>query len=111
MRLRCVLAVAILLGFAIPLTLQAALPPEAYELRNLGLAQLENERAGDAEGTYRKLVAVVPRDPLGHANLAIALLRQQKFDEALAAIDRAHELQPARADLVAIKGEILMWQG
>ena len=56
-------------------------------------------------------MSVAPRDPLGHANLAIALLRQQKFDEALAAIDAALALAPKRADLVAIRGEVLMWKG
>ncbi|HVR30535.1 MAG TPA: tetratricopeptide repeat protein, partial [Thermoanaerobaculia bacterium] len=78
----------------------AALPPEAYELRNLGLAQLENERPGDAEATYHELIQAAPREPLGHANLAIALLRQQKFDQALGAIDQALRVAPARADLV-----------
>ena len=90
---------------------RAAPPPEAYALRNLGSAQLENERPAEAEATYRKLVAAAPRDPLGHANLAIALLRQQKFDEALASIDAALALAPKRADLVAIRGEVLMWKG
>ena len=71
-----------------PAGTHAALPPDAYELRNVGLAQLENERFADAEAAYRKLVELAPREPLGHANLAIALLRQQKFDEAIAAVER-----------------------
>ena len=87
-----------------------SLPPDAYELRNLGLAQLENERPADAEATWRKLGAAAPREPLAHADLAIALLRQQKFDDALAAIDAALKLAPGRPDLVAIRGEVLLWK-
>ena len=77
------------------------------ELRNLGYAQLENEREADAESTYRQLVELAPEAPLGHANLAIALLRQERPEEALAAIDRALELGGERGDLLAIRAEVL----
>ena len=46
-----------------------------------------------------------------HANLAIALLRQQQFEPAQAAIDRALELAPGRPDLVAIQAEVAQWSG
>ena len=82
---------------------------EAIALRNLGLAQLENEDPEAAEGSYRQLAELVPGDPLPQANLAIALLRQQKNEEALAAVDAALALAPGRGDLLAIKGEILQW--
>lgn len=89
----------------------AAPPPKAFELKTLGLAELENERPERAEAAYRELTTLLPRDPLGHANLSIALLRQQKYPEALAAIDKALQLAPGRGDLLAIKGEILQWTG
>lgn len=90
---------------------EAAKAPAAANLRDLGLAQLENENPDQAEATYRKLAEVRPKEPLGHANLAIALLRQQKHDDALAAIDAALKLAPGRADLLAIRGEVLQWRG
>ena len=85
--------------------------PPAVELRNLGLAQLENERPAEAEATFRRLLQIETGDPLPLASLAIALLRQQKTDEALELIDLALRKAPERGDLLAIKGEILAWTG
>ncbi|MEM7349921.1 MAG: tetratricopeptide repeat protein, partial [Acidobacteriota bacterium] len=93
------------------LPLSAAVPPEAIELRNRGLAELENEKPELAEETYRQLIDVTPKDPLGFGNLAIAELRQQKNDDAMASIERALELAPGRADLLAVRSEVLQWSG
>ena len=82
---------------------------EQVRLHGIGYAQLENEREVDAEGTYRELIELAPDEPLGHANLAVALLRQDRKDEALAAIDRALELGGARSDLLLIRADILQW--
>ncbi len=90
---------------------EVAIPESAVDLRNQGLAQLENERPEKAEESYRALIRVLPGDPLGHANLAIALLRQQKFDAARAAIDTALQKAPGRGDLLAIRGDVLQWSG
>ncbi|HMB52389.1 MAG TPA: FG-GAP-like repeat-containing protein, partial [Thermoanaerobaculia bacterium] len=87
------------------------LSEQAGRLRNAGFAQLENEKPAEAEQTYRKLAAAVPGDPLPQANLAVALLRQQKTDEALAAIDKALQVAPKRADLLSIRAEVLAWSG
>ena len=89
----------------------AAVSSPAVELRNRGLAELENEKPGLAEQTYRQLIEIMPEDPLGHGNLAIAELRQQKNDAAMASIGRALELAPGRPDLLAIRSEILQWSG
>ncbi|MEE2775192.1 MAG: FG-GAP-like repeat-containing protein [Acidobacteriota bacterium] len=86
-------------------------PPEALELRHQGVAHLENERPIEAEMSYRSLIEVHPEDPLGHANLAIALLRQQRFDEADQAIAEALARAPGRGDLLAAKAAILLWSG
>ena len=90
---------------------EAALPPDLLVLRNLGIAALENEAPAQAEETFRRVVQLAPHDPLGHANLAIALLRQQKQEEAFAAIDSALEIAPDRPDLLAIRAEIQQWSG
>ena len=100
------------------LVLLAALTPaaacaqpseEQVRLHGIGYAQLENEREVDAESTYRELIELAPDEPLGHANLAVALLRQDRKDEALGTIDRALELGGDRADLLLIRGDILQW--
>jgi Tfp pilus assembly protein PilF len=89
----------------------AALPPRAIELRDIGVAQLENERPAEAEKTFAELVRLAPEDPLGYADLAVAALRQQHYDVALAQVDQALGKAPGRADLLALRGEVLQWQG
>lgn len=78
-------------------------------LRNLGYAQLENELPAEAESTYLELIELAPEEPLGHANLAVALLRQDRHEAALAAIDRALDLGGDRADLLLIRADVLYW--
>ena len=92
----------------------APAPPvaeQAARLRTLGIAQLENERPGEAGETFLQLAKLTPDDPLPWANLAIAGLRQQKSEEAASAITRALAKAPGRADLLAIQGDILQWSG
>ncbi|HVG06636.1 MAG TPA: FG-GAP-like repeat-containing protein [Thermoanaerobaculia bacterium] len=97
------------------LTLQATAPApiseRAAELRNLGLAQLENELPAPAEVTFRDLLKAAAEDPLPYANLAVSALRQQKNDEALKWIDQALAKAPGRADLLALRGDVLQWSG
>ncbi|HKI00663.1 MAG TPA: FG-GAP-like repeat-containing protein [Thermoanaerobaculia bacterium] len=89
----------------------APVSSQAAALRNLGLAQLENERPADAIESFRKLLEVAPGDPLPYANLAIAALRQQKSEDAQSWIAQALAKAPGRADLVAIQGDVLQWGG
>jgi len=80
---------------------------------------MENEEPAKAEELFRELAAKVEDDPLPQADLAIALLRQQKIDKALTAIRAAREIaqgtqaemSSGRADLMAIEAEILQWAG
>lgn len=109
-RLLALLPLSLLLCFA-PAAFAAGPPPRALELRDLGLAELENERPERAEAHYRELIALLPGDPLGHANLAIALLRQQKNADAKAALDKALSLSPGQAEILAIRAEIEQWSG
>lgn len=103
---------ALLLAALTSLAAGAAQPTEEQvRLHGIGYAQLENEREAEAESAYRELIELVPDEPLGHANLAIALLRQDRQEAALAAIDRALELGGDRADLLLIRADILQWTG
>ncbi len=92
-----------------------ALPERALELRNLGIAQLENEQPAQAEATFRELLRLLektaPADPLPYADLAVSLLRQQKNDAALEAMEQALGKAPGRADLLALRGDVLQWSG
>ncbi|MEA2604646.1 MAG: hypothetical protein QOF89_5638 [Acidobacteriota bacterium] len=89
----------------------AAPADNAATLRNLGLAQLENEQPAQAAETFRKLIPLVPADPLPYADLAIAALRQQKGDEARSWIDQALAKAPGRGDLLALQGDVLQRGG
>ncbi len=89
----------------------ASTPGPAVELRNRGFAELENEQPAKAEEAFSALAKLTPDDPLPWANLAIAQLRQQKTDEALAAIKKAEAQSPGDPRLIAIRGEILTWSG
>ncbi|MEM6456058.1 MAG: FG-GAP-like repeat-containing protein [Acidobacteriota bacterium] len=103
------LAFALLLGSAGAV---AAPPsPEAMQLRDDAFAELENEAPERATALYASLIELVPGDPLPHANLAIAHLRRQQYDDAGSAIERALALAPNRPDLLAIEAEILQWSG
>jgi tetratricopeptide (TPR) repeat protein len=106
---------AIAIGFAVLFSQQALLaaPPsqQAIQLRNQGIAELENEAPVRAETTFLELLRLAPDDPLPYANLAIATLRQQKLDEAQEWIDKALDKSPNDARLVAIQAEIHHWSG
>ena len=97
---------------ASPTPAPAAPPADtAATLRNLGLAQLENEQPAQAAETFRKLLSLTPADPLPYADLAIAALRQQQGDEARSWIDQALAKAPGRADLLALQGDVLQRTG
>jgi tetratricopeptide (TPR) repeat protein len=113
--MRAVLVSLLLLAAALLMAaapaVPAAVPERAMELRNLGIAQLENEQPAQAEATFRELAKVTPADPLPYADLAVSLLRQQKNDAALEAVEQALIKAPGRADLLAIRGDVLQWSG
>ena len=90
---------------------KGALEQEALELRNRGIAELENEQPASAERIFKQLAEVVPKDPLPWANLAIAALRQQRFDDAEKWLDKAEALDGGASGLDAIRAEILQWSG
>ncbi len=104
-------SLAVLALGAVTVLSAAPVSQKAVELRNLGLAQLENEQPDQAEVAFRELAQVAPDDPLAYANLAIATLRQQKSEEALKWIDQALAKAPGRADLLALRGDVLQWSG
>lgn len=67
---------------------------EAFRLRNVGLARLEEGQPVEAAEAFRSLTELLPGEPLGHADLGLALLRQGRVDEAEPPVRRALELVP-----------------
>jgi Flp pilus assembly protein TadD len=94
-----------------PILSAADLSDQAIRLRNQGIAELENEAPAKAEETFKELIRMVPDDPLGYANLAIATLRQQRFEEAQEWIGKALEKASGDPQLLAIEAEVHHWSG
>lgn len=88
-----------------------AVDEDALRLRNLGLAELENEQPARAEELFLQLVEKAVDDPLPPANLAITALRQQNFEAGLDWIEKALAKAPNQPELLTIKAEILQWSG
>lgn len=105
------LSLALSIFLTVASVAETSVGEEALRLRNLSLAELENEQPAKAEIVLQQLVELTPDDPLPYANLAIAFLRQQKFDQALEWIESGLEKAPGMPELLTIKGEILQWSG
>ena len=71
-------------------------------LRNVGLAQLEEDRPKEARATFAKLADAVPGEALPLANGAIAALREKDLPGAEALLGKALALGD-RADLHAVR--------
>ena len=67
--------------------------------RALGLAYLQRDQLGQAETTFRRVIALAPDQALGYANLGLVQLRQGRYCEAETAIRRAAALDTANDDI------------
>ena len=74
-------------------------------LRNVGLAQLEEDKPKEARATFAKLAELVPGEALPLANGAIAALREKDLPAAEALLAKAQALGE-RADLYAIRAAL-----
>jgi len=81
------------------LTKAAELLPGNYDaFYNLGVCYSNSGKYVEAEGAYRKAVAINPQEPVAHYQLAMALLGQSKNAEAKAEFNKYLELSPNAAD-------------
>ncbi len=62
--------------------------------RTLGLAYLEENRLGEAEAEFLKLITLAPDEAIGYANLGLVYLRMGKYQEAEEQLKKAIELDP-----------------
>jgi tetratricopeptide (TPR) repeat protein len=79
--------------------------------RALGYAVWRARNFGEAEKELNLAIQLDPKDPLAHLWLSNVLANQGKYDECLAEIGKAQELDPASASILAMKGERLYWLG
>ncbi len=93
----CLLVAALLFG-PVPRRTGAQEPrsrEDAYRLNNIGVARLEQYDYSAAATVFRQVLAIDPRLPAAHLNLALALLYDSRFDAAEKEARAASEQMPA----------------
>src|SRR4030095_8331911 len=61
----------------------------------IGLVQSDRDANREAEAAYKKAIELDPRDPVGHANLAVLYLAEMRMAEAKREIDEAMKVDPS----------------
>lgn len=84
---------------------------EALSAKHTGLAYLYRNDLEGAAGSFESVARLVPREPLGHANRALALLKLQEYEQAAASVDRAVDLAPEDGEVLSIKSDIVAARG
>jgi Flp pilus assembly protein TadD len=72
----------------------------------MGVHHLASGQLHEAQRVFECLVGVNPKDADAHALLGTALQAQERFDEAIAAFDRALQLQPKHVVALSHRGEL-----
>src|SRR6266404_5889372 len=72
-------------------------PNNLYSLSNLGVVYFRSGKLKAAELTFKKAVALSPKDEFTHTTLGIVYYRQSKFDEALTELTKSLGLNPKSA--------------
>jgi Tfp pilus assembly protein PilF len=89
----------------------AARKAEAVIAQSTGLTFLRRDQLPQAETEFKKVVALAPRDPQGHANLGLTYLRSGRYAEAETQLDRASKLAPANADVALMRARLYALTG
>ena len=109
------LACALFSFHALTSAAQSASPSAVIETairhQSLGLAYLEESQPSKAISEFEALVEIIPQEPIGYGNLAVAYLRLQKSDEAETWVTRGLEVAPMDSQLRFILAEVYQWQG
>lgn len=79
--------------------------------RALGYAAWRAHNVDEAEKELQLAIQLDPKDPLAHLWLSNVLAGQGKDKECLSEINKAQELDPASASILAMKGERLYLTG
>jgi tetratricopeptide (TPR) repeat protein len=90
----------------------AAIEPDvANNYDELGDVYSLLQQDNDAEKSYREALRRDPRLLNSYVGLAKAYQRQEKYQRALSAIDSAGNLDPGRADIHYLRGQVLIHLG
>lgn len=68
---------------------------------------IDKKEYAQAAAVYSEAIKANPNDPDAYANLAVALTYDNKFDEALATLDKALQLKPGASTLVDLQKRVL----
>ena len=77
----------------------------------LGLSKNPQESLKKSIELYKKAIALDDSVALAHAGLGYTLMMARKYDEAIAKMERALELEPNSADVVYTYANILIYTG
>lgn len=108
------LALSLGAAFALAATSCRSKPVDTQELLTahyLGLSNLQKGQLPQAEVQFKKVVALTPKDPLGHANLGLTYLRGGRYAEAEDQLRRARRLNPASAEVGLITAKLYSLTG
>ncbi len=78
---------------------------------NLAAVWVEQKRFDEGIDQYRKVIELLPNDPLGYMNLGAALARKGDTDAAIAEYEQARAIQPNDARLERNFGQALLSKG
>ena len=70
-----------------------------FTTRTLGLGYLQRGQLAEAESAFKKVIDVVPDDPVGYADLGLTYLQGGQYREAESQLRRARELAPDNAEV------------
>jgi len=83
----------------------------AGETRQLRREAEQLYESGDLQGAlekYQQVLEQEPDDDLAHYDVGVVQYSLERYEEALASIDRAAALQPERADFLMLRGNTLI---
>ena len=86
-------------------------PDLAFNYEELGDVYSLMQKDSDAERNYREALHRDPRMVNSYFGLAKTCQREQKYQQALTAINSAASLDPSRTDIHYVKGQILIHLG
>ncbi len=90
----------------------AALEPDlAFNYDELGDVYALMQEDGNAEKSYREALRRDPRLVNSYVGLAKAYQREEKYPQALSAIEAAGKLDPQRTDIHYVRGQVLIHMG
>ncbi|MHC4393668.1 MAG: tetratricopeptide repeat protein [Planctomycetota bacterium] len=82
-----------------------------YQIAGMGYKLLQEGNYDDAEGIFRGLVRLNPKDPNLHMWLGSTLHRRGQVAEAIKSYSNALGLEPENATCLANRGELMIVEG